>query len=169
MTRKQRSFIRIAILAVLAGLLSAPAFAGAITLTLDTSSQMVSPGNTISYYATVSAPITNLALVYLNSDSLSVDYPLAMDDTPFLTRFPLTLAPGESFHGKLFDVTVPSYTTPAVYSGYFEIDGGADSGTLNTLTSVDFNVVVTPEPGTAMLLTAALGLAISAGKKRFVR
>jgi hypothetical protein len=59
-------------------------------------------GSTVSFTATVSAANTNTATIFLNSDSFNVEAPLSVDDTGFLTNFPLSMNPGDSVTNVLF-------------------------------------------------------------------
>src|ERR1035437_6365817 len=81
-------------------LLSVPAAADSITLTLAAPNQIGSFGSTVSFTATVSAPSTNTAAIFLNGDSFNVDSPLAVDDTGFFS-FPLSMNPGDVYTGVL--------------------------------------------------------------------
>jgi hypothetical protein len=148
-------------------LLSSPAAADSINLSLANATQAAGPGSTLSFIATVSAPITNTAAVFLNADPNSEDYPLTLDDSGFLFSFPLSLSPGSSFTGTLFTVSLPAFAATGVtYNGYFEIDGGADSSASNNLASVTFQVTSTPEPRSVILLLAGLsGLAVPLRRK----
>jgi hypothetical protein len=143
--------------------LSPPAAADTINLSLAASVETTAPGTTVSFVATVAAPLTNLADVYLNSDSSNVDYPLTVDDSPFFLNFPFFLAPGDSYTGVLFNVDVPTYAAlDTTYQGYFEIDGGADGSASGYLASVDFQVYTAPEPqGVILLLLGLSGLAVA--------
>ena len=98
--------------------------------------------------------------VYLNGDNTFVDAPLSVDDSPFNSEWPFTLGPGDSYSGLLFNVDVPPGTL-GDYSGYFQVLGGYDNSTeLNTLGTANFEVEVTPEPTTILLLgTGVLSLA----------
>src|ERR1035438_1773639 len=103
-------------------LLSLPAAANTISLSLAKPVQAAVPGAILSFIATVSAPVTNTGAVFLNGDSATVDYPLTLDDSGFLFYFPLNLAPGGSYTGTLFTVNLPTFAAVGVtYNGYFEI------------------------------------------------
>jgi hypothetical protein len=151
------------LLGLLMGLsLSLPASADTIGLSLASPEQTAGPGSTVSFLANVSAPLSNLASVFLNSDSATVDFPLTVDDSPFLL-FPLSLNPGDSFTGVLFTVDVPAFAPLFTsYNGYFEIDGGVDSNASDKLASVTFQVSTVPEPRSLLLLLIGLsGLALA--------
>ena len=138
-------------------LLSLPAAANTISLSLAKPAQAAVPGAILSFIATVSAPVTNTGAVFLNGDSATVDYPLTLDDSGFLFYFPLSLAPGGSYTGTLFTVNLPTFAATGVtYNGYFEIDGGADGNALLPLASVTFQVNSVPEPGSVILLLTGL-------------
>ncbi len=141
-------------------LLSVPAAADAINLTLSNPVQITGQGTTVTFTATVTAPITNGAPIFLNGDSFNVDAPLTVDDSGFLFGFPLSMNPGDTFTGLLFTVNVPLTTPLGNYFGNFQILGGSDGGALNPISLVvPFEVTVVPEPASLMLLgTGALGL-----------
>lgn len=95
--------------------------------------------------------------VYLNADNYTFSMPGAtLDDSPFYDNFPFYLAPGQSYTGELFDITVPANTALGAYDGTFTILGGADGNTYSTLSTADFAVTVTPEPSTLLLLGSGL-------------
>lgn len=151
-----------------ASLLSVPANADTITLTLTDPVQVGSVlGTSLDFDATVSAPGMNSGDVFLNSDSFNVDAPLTLDDDGFFLGFPLSLSPGESFTGLLFTVFLPTNTPNAIYNGSFSILGGADGGAANDLADVTFQVNTVPEPITLLMLGSGLpGLVAMIRRKR---
>jgi hypothetical protein len=133
--------------------------ADSFTLTLTPAFQS-GDQSVFAFDATVTNNSANT--VYLNGDNIFVDSPLTVDDSPYDNDWPFTLGPGDSYSGLLFNVDVPPDTL-GDYTGYFQILGGYDnSGELNTLGAADFEVVVTPEPSSLLLLgTGLMGLAIT--------
>jgi len=130
-------------------------------------------GDTVAFDGTVSADPNNWWIAYVNGDSANVDAPLVMDDTPFFDNIAGTpLSPGDTLTATLFTIFVPPGTPDAVYTGYFEIDGGgrgiwpSRSNTASDwLDSGYFNVEVgpetagsgaAPEPATFLVAGAAL-------------
>jgi hypothetical protein len=102
---------------------------------------------------------TGGSIVYLNSDSYNVDSPLTVDDSPYAT-FPLSLNPGDSYTAVLFNVDIPLGTSFGYYNGHFSILGGSDGDAQDSLATADFNIDVTPEPSSlVLLLTGMAGLA----------
>jgi hypothetical protein len=148
----------LAVAALLAiGLSSAPAHADSIifTLTNPTGFALVT-GGSVTYDATVSAPASNSALVFLNGDSFDVTAPVTLDDSDFFADFPLSLAPGGSFTGALFVLTVPPGTAFGSYDGTFTLLGGANAGANSTLGTVSFSVNTVPEPSSIVLLLTGI-------------
>ena len=148
------------ILAVVS-LLAVPAFGDTISLNLDNPVQNGLPGSTVSFNAVVSTPASNGAAVFLNGDSITLDSPLAVDDSSFFNNFPLSLNPNGLFSGLLFTVSLPSNITAGIYKGTFDLIGGANGDAQNLLAVVAFNVNVpgsspVPEPGTDLLLSTGL-------------
>jgi hypothetical protein len=154
---------------VTALLLSFPAYADTLTLTLTNPVQSgaTSLGSSLSFDATVTALSTNTADVFLNSDSFNVDAPLTLDDDGFFLGFPLSLSPGESYTGLLFTIFLPTSTPNAIYNGSFSILGGSDGNAANDLADVEFQVSTVPEPTTILMLGTGLsGLATMIRRKR---
>jgi hypothetical protein len=89
-----------------------------------------------------------------------VDSPLAVDDSPYNNNYPLSLDDGDSYTGVLFNLDLPADTPLGDYTGYFAIVGGATDSSQDIVGVADFNVVVTPEPSTFLLLASGIaGLA----------
>lgn len=147
------------------------AFADTLNLSLSNPVQTAAPGSTVSFMATASAPVTNGATVYLNSDSFNVDSPLTLDDSGFFLNFPFTLDPGQSFTDLLFSVQIPAGTALTSKNGFFSILGGADGNGSDVLSTVQFQVnagstSAVPEPASIFLLaTGFAGMVFLFGGK----
>jgi hypothetical protein len=156
MTGKRILSLAVFVLAIFL-LMPSPALADTLNLSLSNPVQAAKPGSTLTFDATVSAPSTNSAAIFLNSDNFTIGSSLTLDDSDFF-NFPLSLSPGDSYTGALFTVTLPADIAYQTYTGSFEILGGADGSTFDTLATTGFQVRVTPEPSTMLLLATGLGL-----------
>jgi len=122
-----------------------------LTITIASPFQSVASGNLLTFDATVT-DISPTDVVYLNSDSVTLAGSLVLDDSPFFTNFPFSLNPGDSFTGELFTVSIPLGTPAGLYAGSFEILGGGPSDYTDVVASSDFDINVTPEPASLVLL-----------------
>jgi hypothetical protein len=166
---KLKTMLAVAVLLTV-GLSSAAAYADSVNFTLTNPNQYIlNSGGALTFDATVSAPTSNGAAVFLNGDSFNVAGGFTLDDTDFFNNFPLSLDPGTSFTGDLFVLTIPPGTVDGMYTGTFTLLGGANAAAQNSLGTVDFSVSV-PEPsGLVLLLTGMVGLALGARFKGNLR
>jgi len=138
-----------------------------ISLSLASSLLAAQPGANVTFVGTVTE--TGGTATLLLGDTVAVAPPLVVDDTPFLTNFPLQLNAMQSFTAAIFNVSVPLATVPGLYAGSFAILGG-DGGTIaSTPFAVNVGATTVPEPATlSLLLLGAAGLlrARSIGSRR---
>lgn len=136
------------------------AHADTVTLTLASPTEAGIAGETITYSATISAPSTNSAAVYLNNETVDFNsLPGATSDgTDLFLNFPFSLNPGDSASGDLFTVTLPADAAFGSYTGDFILQGGGDFSAEGTLDTVPFTLDVgpVPEPSTWMLMGSGL-------------
>ena len=125
------------------------ALADTVNFTLTQSALSAPPGNIVTFEATVSAPITNGADIFLNGDSI-LPSSLTIDDSDFFANAPFFLSPGASSTFDIFTVRIPATGTPmGIYIDDFVLEGGANGFASNALGTKPFSVTVTPDPVTA--------------------
>lgn len=142
--------------------LALPAAADTLNLTLSNPVQIAVPGGTLTFDANASAPFSNTGTIFLNGDNFNLILNGAkIDDSGFLLNFPFTLDPGVGVAATLFTVDLPTTIAPGTYTGFFSILGGSDSGSEDTIATVNFEIdapSAVPEPDTWLLLATGLTL-----------
>jgi len=149
-------------------------FGDVIDLSLSNSNLSTTDGSTVTFFATAFNP--NSYLENLNSDNLTIDSPLTVDDSAFLNNW-FSISANSFFDTQadaLFSVSVPINAQAGVYNGVFDILGGPGLSDLNLLATADFSVTVNsanltaPEPA-AWLLLATLVVLLRLPKARWRR
>ncbi len=157
-------------LAALLACLAAPAARAQTVLTqtvftLTPADQTGSAGSTLHFTGLLTN--TGTTSVFLNGEFPTFNAPpqgLSFDTTPFDSGAPTSLAPGTSYSGGFFDVSITAPVAPGTYLGNLTITGGADGSASDTVASSPFSVTVqspaaAPEPAPlAGLGLAALGV-----------
>jgi len=157
MKRKLISTLLLTMLMAVVMLSATSVWADSLTITFDPSVVSGNPGDTISFSATILAPSSNGAAVYLNGDSFNLAGPFhGLDDSGFFGT-PLFLNPGDSYTGVLLTAIInpnaPVYTS---YAGTFDILGGADGNAFVSVGTGNFQANVVPEPASMLLLGSGL-------------
>jgi hypothetical protein len=132
----------------------------ALSLTVEPLSQQGLPGDSLTYQIALQNDLTGT--VFLNGDDINLPaQDIFADDSSFLFNAPLSLGPGESWSGDAFTLTIGPTTPVQSYMGTFNILGGTDSSSVETVASGQFELVVNsvPEPPTGCLV----GVAAAAG------
>jgi hypothetical protein len=104
--------------------------------------------------------------VFLNGDSFNVTAPVTLDDSDFFNKFPVSLAPGTSFTGDLFVLTMPPNPPSRTYLGTFTLLGGVDGNANDTLGTVNFSLTA-PIPEASSIVLLMIGLAMTLLWARF--
>ena len=163
MMKKSALSLLTVLLAVIATL-STAAHADTINFVLTNPVQTGTPGSTLTFDATISAPQSNGAAIFLNA--LSTTTPgfdtSTIDPTDFFVNFPLFLNPGDSVTDSLFTIALASDIAPGQYIGSLGFLGGVDEFNLSLLGTSNFEIDVpgtspVPEPGTWVLLITGAG------------
>ena len=161
------------LLVVIVGLLTCgiTARAGSLSFTIDVAAQQAVPGDTLTFFGTVSN--SSESLIYLMGDSATADAGLSVDDSPFYNNFPPVLNPGEVLTKEVFSLVVSPGTSAGVYAGMFEILGGSDGNAQDMLGAQGFTVnvaeSVVPEPSSLLLLLSCLAGLAGPVRRRLTR
>lgn len=170
MTTYRRFLLTLSALGILT---SAPVRAGSLSLVYDASTLVGGPGQTI----TVRGTVTNLEAVAVDLNGCVLNLNTFTNDGCAiffsLTGAPLSLGIGESATFDFFQLTIDSPYLGAnglqpvgstyTIQGATEPDPGGPS--LNTLVEAPFQITVTPEPGTAVLLCLGLPVALAVRRR----
>ncbi len=161
---KKSTFSLLTLFVAIVTMLSAAAHADTINFVITKPVQTGAPGATLTFDATISAPLSNGAPIFLNVigtttpgfDSSPIDL------TDFFVNFPPFLNPGASTTDALFTIALAGDIAPGVYLGSVGIGGGINSDAENLLGTANFEIDVpgtspVPEPGTWVLLITGAG------------
>jgi len=148
-----------------------------MTLTISNPSLFASPGDTVTFFGTftntsltdtyeiTSTQIRNLFFMNPGSTQLSVDSSSSNIAFQAPGGIPLQFAPGDTFTGGIFSITISSSAAPGAYPQltslseflytYYDVTTST-STPLNEI-SRNLSITVVPEPSTTGILATALG------------
>ena len=143
-------------------LLLAPfaAHADNLSLVFTPATQTAAPSGTVTFKGIITN--TSTATVFINGDSFTgLSSLLSVDDTPFFSVTPFTLAAGATYpvsgSANLFDITLDSTATlGSSYSGTFNILGGADASAEEIQGNAKFTVTAAAVPEASTTLSFGL-------------
>src|SRR5579872_5361092 len=98
-----------------------------VTVTMDLSEQQVGPGKVLHFSGHIENTGSNVVFLSATTFSLYGDWrQLQVDDSPFYDGVPVSLQPGGSWDGPLFDVKSGLSVTNGLFFGSLSLYGGSD-------------------------------------------
>lgn len=156
---------RILTLLTIAAACMTPARATTVLLTLNPANMLGNPGDELIYTGT----ITTDGDVFLNDiGNVFTGNPgfLVLNANTFFGSVPGFFQNGDSYTGPVFSIVIDPGAVAGVYFGTASLIGGSDQFGMATLASVNYQLVVAPEPSAASLMLAGLVLAARARRYR---